>query len=379
MTRILSVLLRTLLVVLGAGVPMFLAGCGSGTPSATTSVPVVPAATNPSITAATALGGAQLITITNQLTGGIVFYTLDGSAPSSTSLQYLAPFLITQTTTVNAVAISATTQSSVSTQAYTLNIPSNTLVWSDDFTNTTNANIQPNPAIWTYDTGATGFGNQELQTYCAWGSNASPCSAATPNVYVGTDNALHIVAIQPVSGVFGNWTSARIKTQGLFSMSYGRLEARMMIPEGQGFWTGLWLMGNDFATVGWPICGEQDVVEHVNAPVPDSFVASVHMPGYGYSQSYSPTGYSAAGWHIYGMIWSKGSVQYYVDSPSNTVGPPFTPAIAASHGGTWPFDSGNANFILLNLAVGGTLPGSPNGTTTFPSQLVVDYVHLYTN
>jgi beta-glucanase (GH16 family) len=174
------------------------------------------------------------------------------------------------------------------------------------------------------------------------------------------------------------YTSGRIKSQGLFSIPYGRLETRMMIPEGQGLWTGLWLMGNNFATAGWPICGEQDVVEHINAAVPDSILGSVHMPGWGYSQPYSPTGYTAATWHTYGMIWSKGSVQYYVDSPTN-IYTSFTPAIAAGHGGTWPFDSGNPNFLIINLAVGGTLPGAPSVSTPFPSQLLVDYVRLYTN
>ncbi len=370
----LFVLQRILLVALVlVGSPFLLSGCGGGGGTAVIPTPVVP---SPSIAATAQIGGAQLISIANTVAGATVYYTLDGSTPNANSLQYLAPFLITQSTTVNAITVSAATQSSVSTQSYTMNIPSGTLVWSEDFTNTTNANIQPDPAIWTYDAGATGYGNQELEDYCAWGSNIPPCTTANPNVYVGTDSALHIVALQP--GASGTYTSARIRSQGLLSLPYGRIEARMMLPEGQGLWPAFWLLGNNYATVGWPACGELDVMEHVNAPVPDLILGSVHGSHYDGSQPYTVPGYSAAGWHIYGMIWSKGSVQYYVDSPSNIYAT-FTPAMAASQGGSWPFDSGYPSFMILNLAVGGTFPGSPDGSTPFPSQMIVDYVRLYTN
>ena len=90
------------------------------------------------------------------------------------------------------------------------------------------------------------------------------------------------------------------------------------------------------------------------------------------------TGSTAASWHIYGMIWTKGQVQYYVDSPSNVYAT-FTASYYANHGATWPFDSGNSFFMLLNLSVGGKLPGNPDSSTPFPSQYLVDYVHIYTN
>ncbi len=376
MLRDLSVRPRTFVVALAIACPLLvISGCGSGATAAFNPITGTPFSTSPIITATAALGGAQVVTITSQLAGASIYYTVDGSVPTIDSIQYLAPFLITQSTMVNAVAISASAQSSVTTQAYTLNIPSGTLVWSDEFTNSTGSNAQPDQTIWAYDTGATGFGNQELEDYCSWGSSVSPCLVSNPNVYVGTDNALHIVALQPSPGVY---TSARIKTAGHFSMPYGRLEARMMIPEGQGLWPAFWLMGNDFATVGWPTCGELDVMEHTNSPVPDYIIGSVHIPSFNRSIAYSPSGYSAAGWHTYGMIWTKGSVQYYVDSPSNIYAT-YTAAAVTASGGTWPFDSGNDNFILLNLSVGGLLPGSPNGSTPFPSQLVVDYVRIYAN
>lgn len=352
-----------------------LPGCGGGSSLAGSGTPIVPPSINPTITAQAQQGGAQLVTISDQISGATIYYTLDGSTPTAASTQYLAPFLLAGTATVNAIAVSGATQSTVASQPYTLSIPSGTLIWSDEFNSATSAAAQPNPAIWTYDAGALGYGNMELQDYCAWGSNVSPCTTANPNVYVGTDGYLHIVAAQPSPGVY---TSARLRTQGLISMSYGRLEARMMIPEGAGLWPAFWLMGNNFASVGWPICGELDVMEHVNAPTPDVVYGSVHMPNGNFSHTYQSTSFSAAGWHTYGMIWSKGSVQYYVDSPSNVYAI-YSAANLTSAGATWPFDSGNPAFIILNLSVGGTFPGSPNSSTPFPSQLLVDYVRLYTN
>lgn len=352
-----------------------LPGCGGRFASSASANPSAPLSITPSITATAAQGGAQLVTISDQISGATLYYTLDGSSPTSASTQYFAPFLLTATATVKAIAVSGATQSTVISQAYTLSIPSGTLVWSDEFNNATSPTSQPNPALWTYDAGATGYGNMELEDYCAWGSNLSPCTTSNPNVYVATDGYLHIVAAQPSPGVY---TSGRIRTQGLFSIPYGRLEGRMMLPEGAGLWPAFWLMGNNFATVGWPICGELDVMEHVNAPTPDVVYGSVHMPSGNFSHTYQATGFSAAGWHTYGMIWTKGSVQYYVDSPNNVYAI-YNAANLTAGGATWPFDSGNAAFLILNLSVGGSFPGSPNSTTPFPSQLLVDYVRLYTN
>jgi beta-glucanase (GH16 family) len=119
-------------------------------------------------------------------------------------------------------------------------------------------------------------------------------------------------------------------------------------------------------------------MEHTNSPSPDYVLGSVHMPNGNYSHQYTASGYSAAGWHTYGMIWTQGSVEYYVDSPTNIYAI-YTAANLTASGATWPFDCGNANFILLNLSVGGMLPGSPNSSTPFPAQLLVDYVRVYTN
>jgi beta-glucanase (GH16 family) len=180
------------------------------------------------------------------------------------------------------------------------------------------------------------------------------------------------------------YTSARLKTEGLFSFQYGRLEFRAQVPEAQGFWPAAWLLGNNLATINWPGCGEQDVMERVDAAtVPDFNEGSVHGPGFTGSflgTAYDfPAGATAATWHTYGMIWEPGSVSYYVDDPANLY-VTYTPSsLTGLSGASWPFDGGQANFILLNLAVGGNYPGSPTSSTPFPSQMLVDYVRLYTN
>jgi len=328
-----------------------------------------------------AQNGAAIATLTDATAGATIYYTLDGSTPTTSGTIYVAPFLVASNLTVKAIAVGGgLPPSAVATLAFAPNIPSGTLVWSDEFNEAMTVNVSPNPLFWTYDVGNSGFGNSELEDYCAYGSALSPCVASAPNAYVGTDGYLHIVAQQPSPGVY---TSARLKTQGLFSFQYGRFEVRVQVPEAQGFWPAAWLMGNDIGTAPWPACGEMDVQERVDAAaMPDHTVGSIHGTGFTGSNIgttfYFPTGQTAATFHTYGMIWSPGQVAYYVDDPSTPYAT-FTPASVANFpGSVWPFDAG-PSFILLNLAIGGNYPGSPNGSTPFPSQTLVDYVRIYTN
>lgn len=364
----------------------FFHGCGGGSGGnngGNGGGPTPPAA--PTITTTAAQNGAVIVSLATTSSAATVYYTVDGSTPSASSQQYQAPFLVASNMTIKAVAIAGGTPSSLTTQAFSPNIASGTLVWSDEFSNASGPPAQPDPSIWTYDTGNGGFGNQELETYCAWGSSTSPCSTANPSEYVGpytgTDGVLHIVAQNPSTNVY---TSARLKTQGLFSFQYGRLEFRAIVPEAQGFWPAAWSMGNNIATVNWPACGEMDVLERINAAGnPDWNAGSIHGPGFTGSNigtTYNfPSGQTAAQWHTYGMIWAPGSVKYYIDDPTQPYAS-FTPlSISGFSGASWPFDGGQSNFIIINLAVGGSWPGSPNGTTPFPSEMLVDYVRIYTN
>lgn len=337
----------------------------------------------PTVSTSAAQNGAVIVSLASTTAGAALYYTVDGRTPSASSQKYQAPFLVASNLTLNAIAIAAGMSSAVTSQAFSLNIPSGTLVWSDEFTNSTGAIAQPDPTIWTYDSGNSGFGNHELETYCAWGSSAPPCSTTHPSEYVGTDGYLHVVAQQPSTGAY---TSARLKTQGLFSFQYGRFEVRAQVPEAQGFWPAAWLLGNNIVIVNWPACGEQDVLERVNAPrTPDWNEGSIHGTGFtggtGLGTMYFfPNGETAAQWHTYGMIWSPGSVKYYVDDPTRPYAT-YTPASLNNlSGAVWPFDTGQSNFIILNLAIGGSWPGPPDPThTPFPSEMLVDYVRVYTN
>jgi len=340
----------------------------------------------PTISTAAAQNGALVISLASATPGAVIFYTVDGSQPTPASQQYQAPFLVASNLTVNAIAVSGAStvlmSSTVTSQSFAPNIPSGTLVWSDEFTNNTGASAQPNPAVWTYDTGNSGFGNKELENYCAWGSSTSPCSTANPSEYVGTDGYLHIEAQQPAPSVY---TSARLKTQGLFSFQYGRFEVRAQVPEAQGFWPAAWLLGNNIPAVNWPACGEQDVLERVNAAAtPDWNSGAIHGTGFtggtGLGTLYHfPAGETASQWHTYGMIWSKGSVSFYVDDPAHPYVTYTTSSMNGLNGAVWPFDAGQSNFIILNLAIGGNWPGPPDASTPFPSEMLIDYVRIYTN
>jgi beta-glucanase (GH16 family) len=245
------------------------------------------------------------------------------------------------------------------------------LVWSDEFDG---AGGVPDSANWKFETGGDGWGNHELETYCAPGSEEAPCKAATPNVVV-TDGYLHLVARRDAAG---KWTSARMTTKGLQSFQYGRMEARIQIPAGPGVWPAFWMLGDNIDQRPWPACGELDIMENIGKE-PGKIHGSVHGTGFtGTPLSTVATlpgdAEFAAGFHTYGMIWSPGKVQYYVDDPAK----PYATYTQADlpPGAVWPFDDGRY-FFLLNLAMGGDWPGPPAATTPATVEMVVDYVRVY--
>jgi beta-glucanase (GH16 family) len=385
-----SVTSTKLTAILLSGLLLLLCACG-GSSSSSTPPPPPPTAA-PTVTTTNALGGAVIVSLASTTNGAAIYYTVDGSKPTTSSPKYIAPFLVASNLTLNAIAVVGSNDSTVTSQTFSPNIASGTLVWSDEFSNTTGAPAEPNPQVWTYDTGTDCCGNNELETYCAWGDTTDPgCSTTNPSAYVGTGGNLYIVAQEPQLSP-PVYTSARLKTEGLFSFQYGRLEVYAQVPEAQGFWPAIWLLGDNITTLSWPACGELDVMEHIDGNDPPPYVGGA-PPGYDWiagsvhggtssseisgSQTYHPSGFSAADWHAYGMIWSKGQVEYYVDNPSNIYAT-FTPTNGSFNTSTWPFDQG-PQFIILNLAIGGDWPGPPDATTPFPSLMVVQYVRVYTN
>jgi len=357
-------------------------GGGGGTTTQTAATPTIATSTNNG-----AQNGAMIASLATTTSGAAIYYTLDSSTPTTSSQVYQAPILVSSNITIKAIAAATGfNNSAVATQAFSPGIASGTLVWSDEFANSGNAPAEPNPSIWTYDIGTDCCGNNELETYCAWASTTGPCNPANPNASLGTDGYLHIVAEQPTAGT-ATYTSARLKTQGLFSFQYGRIEAKIMVPESQGMWPAFWMLGNNITTNPWPACGEADIMEHIDgnntpfggpgtgaAPGYDWAQSSIHGTGLNGGQPYTTAGFSAAAWHTYGMIWTKGQIQYYIDDQTK----PYETFTSATQAGTWPFDQG-PQFIILNLAVGGDWPGSPNATTVFPSSMLVDYVRIYAN
>jgi beta-glucanase (GH16 family) len=361
-------------------------GCGGGGGATASSgsggTTPTPAAT-PTVTTAAAQNGAQIVSLADTTSGATIRYTLDGSAPTTTSEIYHAPFLVSSNITVKAIATaSGSATSVVASQSFTPNIASGTLVWSEEFSNSGTANILPDAKTWAYDTGFQCCGNNEQETYCAAGSATAPCDANNPNAYIDTTGILHIIARNP-SGT--NYTSARLKSQGNFSFMYGRIEARIKVPESQAMWPAFWLLGNNIVTQSWPACGELDVMEHIDGSNPPLYAggtpvghdwvqSSIHGTNLNGGTPFTESAFSAAAWHTYGMIWAKGQVQFYVDDPAT----PYETFTPTSQSGTWPFDQG-PQFVILNLAVGGNWPGNVDGTTVFPGDMQVDYVRIYTN
>ena len=249
-----------------------------------------------------------------------------------------------------------------------------TLVWSDEFSRK-QAQSRLDPTKWTYETGGGGWGNHELETYCSYRSNGRPCNTKNPNAYVGADGYLHIVGRKDAEN---RYTSARIKSEGLASFQYGRLEARIRIPAGEGMWPAFWMLGDSIQNIGWPKCGEFDIMENIGKE-PATVHGSIH--GQGFTGTSIGLPYTASGnmpfsegFHTFGLIWAPGKVEYYVDSPSNVYAT-FTPA-SLPEGAVWPFDSGKF-FFIFNLAIGGDWPGPPNQATHFPAEMLVDYVRVW--
>jgi beta-glucanase (GH16 family) len=242
-----------------------------------------------------------------------------------------------------------------------------TLVWSDEFNGPDGSSVDRTK--WAVETGGDGWGNQELEYYTDRNENASVHEGnlvirALPEKYTGPD------------GVKRNYTSARLKTFGKFSQTYGRFEARIKIPYGQGMWPAFWMLGDDIDKVGWPACGEIDIMENIGKE-PAIIHGSIHGPGYvGSTGIEAPYTLSAKqrfadDFHIFVIEWDTDSIRFYVDKDLYVR----RTRADLQPGWKWVFDK--PFFLILNLAVGGDWPGNPDETTVFPQTMLVDYVRVY--
>ena len=236
-----------------------------------------------------------------------------------------------------------------------------TLTWSDEFNQ--GEGSPPDPEKWTYDLGGHGWGNAQLEENTDRLENVSHTGAGH----------LAITAIKE-RRPSNEYSSARIKTQGLFELQYGRVEARMKLPTGQGIWPAFWMLGATFEEEGWPDCGEIDIMEHRGQRVFES-TGAVHGRGFSAGESIGGS-FTAAeplheDFHDFVLEWSPDELRWYVDQERFlTVRPDQLPKDSA-----WPFQ--RPFFLLLNLAVGGHYVGAPDALTRFPQQLLIDYVRVY--
>jgi beta-glucanase (GH16 family) len=236
------------------------------------------------------------------------------------------------------------------------------LVWSDEFEQPDGSS--PDTNKWRFDLGGGGWGNNEWQYYTSRTNNAR------------IEGGCLIIEARQENYQGSNYTSARLKTQGRASWLYGRFEARIQIPRGQGIWPAFWMLGTNIASVGWPDCGEIDIMENIGRE-PSTVHGTVHGPGYsgggGISGAYVLPGGGAFAddFHVFAVEWTTNRIEWFVDGQRYfTVTPASLPSGAA-----WVFD--RPQFLLLNVAVGGNWPGYPDGTTVFPQRMRVDYVRVY--
>jgi beta-glucanase (GH16 family) len=238
------------------------------------------------------------------------------------------------------------------------------LVWEDEFEGP--AGQSPDASKWTYDLGRgpneDGWGNAELQFYTQRPENVS---------LDGSGNLAITARSESFAGA--SYTSARIKTQGLFAQTFGRFEARIKLPWGSGIWPAFWMLGSDIETIGWPQCGEIDIMEY-RGQEPNIIHGSVHGPGYsGESPITKSYGFENdrfdQNFHLFAIEWDRDYINFFVD---DILYQQIKPIDAP---GEWVYD--HSFFILLNVAVGGNYVGFPNRGTSFPQTMLVDFVRVY--
>jgi beta-glucanase (GH16 family) len=257
-------------------------------------------------------------------------------------------------------------------------VTKNNLVWADEF----DQDGAPNPEKWSFDIGdgteqgIPGWGNNELQYYTDRPENAK------------VENGVLVITARQETFQGNNYTSARLTTQGLFEKEYGRFEARIKLPFGKGYWPAFWLLGvpetiivdGEEVLEEWPAVGEIDIMEYLGDE-PTTVFGTLHGPNFSGAESISKE-FSLendrfdSDFHVFGIEWSPNRVNYYVDDVLYHSLTPEDVDEETDGEGQWVFND-RPFYIILNVAIGGNLPGNPTPETVFPQRMVVDYVRVY--
>ncbi len=234
---------------------------------------------------------------------------------------------------------------------FSVNAQKYSLVWGDEF----NYNGLPDSTKWGNEVGF--IRNRELQYYTL---------RRIENSVVANGNLLIIGKKEPFREA--GYTSASINTLGKYGFKYGKVEARIKLPVGQGMWPAFWMMGEDRPGAGWPECGEIDIMEHINTEL--KAYGTAHWDKSGHVQSGGTTYADVTKWHLYAVEWNQDSIRWFLDN-KRFYGVSIKDGENDTHEFHLPF------YILLNLAIGGAWPKNPDATTVFPDTMYVDYVRVY--
>lgn len=242
------------------------------------------------------------------------------------------------------------------------------LIWSQEFDDSV---IDRN--VWNFE-----IGNGHSKGIPGWGNNELEYYTDGENAYI--QNGILVIEARKEGrrDAYGtyNYTSSRMTTQGKFEVKYGRIEVRAKFPYGKGLWPAVWMLGSDIGSVGWPNCGEIDIVEFLGHE-PTKVHGTVHGPGYSggnsISGSYELTDPDfTEDFHTFGIIWDEEKIDFYVD---DYVYYTVSKMYVLSRGYSWVFDK--PFFIIVNLAVGGNWPGYPDENTQFPAKMYIDYIRVW--
>ena len=312
------------------------------------------------------IGATGTVTIAAGQNTAYIDVAVTGDSLRQPDLQFTVQFTSPKNCTLGTTAAKGTISTMDGTYlptddaGYTtpLTYPGYTLTWSDEFAGNT-----INTSFWNFETGGSGWGNNELENY----TNRSQNSFQS--------NGKLIIEARKEAYAGNNYTSTRMTSQGKKVFTFGRIDIRAKLPVSKGMWPALWMLGSNITSVSWPACGEIDMMELVgsnaskiygtahyadNTGKHDSRGGSVSLTGEDFSQKF----------HVFSIIWVKDSIQWLVDDKAYYT-------MAANSTGTSNYPFNKDFFFIFNVAVGGDWPGAPDSSTIFPQRMFVDYVRVF--